>query len=124
MARGGRSRALTSGDGLPCAAALAAFANQGAARPPDSCHDRGKGRFRPAPRTLSCRSLCLRAFVAVVLGLPTTGPMLLRALMNEDMYLAGSFVMLLATLTVIGTLISDLLLLAVDPRIRFEAQAR
>lgn len=62
--------------------------------------------------------------VAVVLGLPTAGPMLLQALMNEDMYLAGSFVMLLATLTVIGTLVSDLLLLALDPRIRFEAQAR
>jgi len=62
--------------------------------------------------------------VSVVLGLPTTGPMLLRALMNQDMYLAGSFVMLLATLTVVGTLISDLLLLVLDPRIRFEGQAR
>ncbi|MAX25231.1 MAG: ABC transporter permease [Phycisphaeraceae bacterium] len=56
---------------------------------------------------------------AVVLGLPTTGPLLLRALMNQDMYLAGSMVMMLAVLTVIGTLISDLLLMWLDPRIRY-----
>lgn len=56
---------------------------------------------------------------AVVLDLPTTGPLLLRALMNQDMYLAGSMVMMLAVLTVIGTLISDLLLLWLDPRIRY-----
>jgi len=62
--------------------------------------------------------------VAVVLGLPTTGPLLLRALMNQDMYLAGSMVMLLSTLTVIGTLISDLLLLWLDPRIRYEKRER
>ena len=59
---------------------------------------------------------------AVVLGLPTTGPLLLRALMNQDMYLAGSMVMMLRLLTVIGTLISDLLLLWLDPRIRYEEQ--
>jgi len=58
--------------------------------------------------------------VAVVLGLPTTGPLLLRSLMNQDMYLAGSMVMILSTLTVIGTLLSDLLLLWLDPRIRYE----
>ena len=58
---------------------------------------------------------------AVVLGLPTTGPLLLRALMNQDMYLAGSMVMMLSLLTVIGTLISDLLLLWLDPRIRYDA---
>lgn len=57
---------------------------------------------------------------AVVLGLPTTGPLLLRALQSQDMYLAGSFIMLLSVLTVIGTLISDLLLAALDPRIRYE----
>jgi peptide/nickel transport system permease protein len=57
---------------------------------------------------------------AVVLGLPTTGPLLLRALMNQDMYLAGSMVMMLSFLTVVGTLISDLLLLWLDPRIRYE----
>ena len=56
---------------------------------------------------------------AVVLGLPTTGPLLLRALMNQDMYLAGSMVMMLSMLTLVGTLISDLLLLWLDPRIRY-----
>ena len=61
---------------------------------------------------------------AVVLGLPTTGPLLLRALMNQDMYLAGSMVMMLSFLTVIGTLISDLLLLWLDPRIRYERRER
>ncbi len=57
--------------------------------------------------------------VAMVLGLPMTGPMFVRALMEQDMYLAGSFVMLLSALTVVGTLISDLLLAWIDPRIRF-----
>ena len=60
--------------------------------------------------------------VAVVLGLPTTGPLLLRALQNQDMYLAGSMVMLLSFLTVIGTLLSDILLLWIDPRIRYEGK--
>lgn len=58
--------------------------------------------------------------VSVVLGLPTTGPLLLRALLSQDMYLAGSFVMMLATLTVIGVLISDILLAWLDPRIRYD----
>jgi peptide/nickel transport system permease protein len=62
--------------------------------------------------------------VAVVLGLPTTGPLLLQALMNQDMYLAGSMVMILAALTVLGTLISDILLLWLDPRIRYEGGSR
>jgi peptide/nickel transport system permease protein len=57
---------------------------------------------------------------SIVLNLPTTGPLLLGALRTQDMYLAGSFLMLLTILTVIGTLISDLLLALVDPRIRFE----
>ncbi|MGQ9632430.1 MAG: ABC transporter permease [bacterium] len=61
---------------------------------------------------------------AVVLSLPTIGPILLQALMNQDMYLAGSFVMILACLTVIGTLISDVFLAWVDPRIRFEGSER
>ncbi len=56
---------------------------------------------------------------AIVLSLPTTGPLLLEALRSQDMYLAGSFIMLLASLTVIGTLVSDLLLAWLDPRIRF-----
>ena len=55
-----------------------------------------------------------------VLSLPTTGPLLLGALLNQDMYLAGSFVMVLSILTVIGTLISDLALAFVDPRIRYD----
>lgn len=57
---------------------------------------------------------------AVVLSLPTTGPMLLTALKSQDMYLAGSFLMFLALLIVIGVLISDLALAALDPRIRLE----
>lgn len=58
------------------------------------------------------------AVVSIVLALPTTGPLLLRALMSQDMYLAGSFIMLLSVLTVIGTFISDILLAWLDPRIR------
>ena len=58
--------------------------------------------------------------VAMVLSLPTTGPMLLRSLTSQDMYLAGSFLFLLSTLTIIGTLMSDVLLAIVDPRIRME----
>src|SRR5579875_157435 len=60
------------------------------------------------------------AITSIVLSLPTTGPMLLHALRSQDMFLAGSFLMFLATLTVIGVLISDLLLAALDPRIRFQ----
>jgi peptide/nickel transport system permease protein len=58
--------------------------------------------------------------VSIVLSLPTAGPMLLRALRTQDMYLAGSFLMLLAVLTVVGVLISDVALAALDPRIRQE----
>ncbi len=58
--------------------------------------------------------------VSMVLSLPTTGPLMLSALLEQDMYLAGTFVMMLSALTVIGTLISDILLVLVDPRIRFE----
>jgi peptide/nickel transport system permease protein len=58
--------------------------------------------------------------VAVVLSIPTSGPLLLRALTSQDMYLAGAFVLLLSTLTVIGTLLSDILLAVADPRIRLE----
>jgi peptide/nickel transport system permease protein len=57
--------------------------------------------------------------VAIVLNLPTTGPMLLHALLNQDMYLAGSFLLILSVLTVIGTLLSDVLLVLLDPRIRY-----
>lgn len=58
--------------------------------------------------------------VSVVLNLPTTGPILLRALLSQDMYLAGTLVLLLSVLTVIGTLISDILLAWLDPRIRLQ----
>jgi peptide/nickel transport system permease protein len=61
--------------------------------------------------------------VSVVLSLPTTGPILLRALQTQDMFLAGSFLMCLALLTVIGVLISDLLLAVLDPRIRLAGGA-
>ncbi|EDP62799.1 oligopeptide ABC transporter, permease protein [alpha proteobacterium BAL199] len=61
------------------------------------------------------------AVVAMVLSLPTTGPMLITALQSQDMYLAGSFLMFLAALTVVGMLISDLALAWLDPRIRLGA---
>ena len=63
------------------------------------------------------------AVVAVVLSLPTTGPMMLDSLRSQDMYLAGSFLMFLATLTVVGVLLSDLALAALDPRIRLSGSA-
>ncbi len=56
--------------------------------------------------------------VSVVAGSPTKRPMQLRALMSQDMYLAGSFLLILSSLTVLGTLVSDILLAWVDPRIR------
>jgi peptide/nickel transport system permease protein len=56
---------------------------------------------------------------AIVLNLPTAGPMLLQALVSQDMYLAGTFILLLGVLTLVGMLISDLLLALLDPRIRF-----
>jgi len=58
--------------------------------------------------------------ISVVLNLPTTGPMQLEALLNQDMYLAGAFVLLLSTLTVVGTLVSDIALAYLDPRIRYQ----
>jgi peptide/nickel transport system permease protein len=57
---------------------------------------------------------------AIVLSLETTGPMLIKALRSQDMYLAGSFLMFLAFLTVIGVLISDIALALLDPRIRLQ----
>lgn len=56
--------------------------------------------------------------VSLVLSLPTVGPLLLRALVAQDMFLAGTIVLLLGVLTVIGTFISDLILMWIDPRIR------
>ncbi len=57
---------------------------------------------------------------AVVLSLPTAGPLMLQALLSQDMYLAGAFVLLLSSLTVIGMLLSDILLVLLDPRVRYE----
>jgi peptide/nickel transport system permease protein len=61
------------------------------------------------------------AVVSVVMSLPTTGPMLLEALRGQDMFLAGSFLMFMAFLTVIGVFLSDLALAVLDPRIRLQA---
>ncbi len=58
--------------------------------------------------------------VSLVLSLPTVGPLLLRALISQDMFLAGTIVLLLGVMTVIGTLISDVVLIWIDPRIRLE----
>ena len=60
------------------------------------------------------------AIVEIVLSLPTIGPLILSGLMSMDMYLAGSAVMVLAFLTIIGSFVSDMLLVVVDPRIRYE----
>jgi ABC-type dipeptide/oligopeptide/nickel transport system permease component len=59
------------------------------------------------------------AIVGIVMSLPTVGPLMLSSLMSEDMFLAGSMLMVLSMLGVLGTLASDLLLLWIDPRIRF-----
>jgi peptide/nickel transport system permease protein len=61
------------------------------------------------------------AIVSVVMSLPTTGPMLLEALRSQDMFLAGSFLLFMAFLTVIGVFLSDLALAALDPRIRLQS---
>ncbi len=61
---------------------------------------------------------------AIVLSLPTIGPLLLEALRGQDMYLAGGIVMLLGALILVGTLISDVLLAVIDPRIRFGVRAQ
>ncbi|MDQ3397857.1 MAG: ABC transporter permease [Deinococcota bacterium] len=59
------------------------------------------------------------AIVSIVLSLPTAGPLLLRALQAQDMYLAGSFILMLSVLNVISTLLSDIALAWLDPRIRY-----
>jgi peptide/nickel transport system permease protein len=59
--------------------------------------------------------------ISLVLSLPTVAPVIYKALMTQDMYLAGSFIMLVSILTVMGTLISDILLAWLDPRIRYES---
>lgn len=66
------------------------------------------------PATISGESV-----VSIVLNLPTTGPLLLNALLSQDMYLAGSMILILSVLTVVGTVVSDILLAVLDPRIRY-----
>ena len=65
-----------------------------------------------------------RAIVAMALSLPTVGPLMLDSLMKEDMYLAGSMLMVLSLLGVLGSLARDLLLIWLDPRIRMEGGSR
>ncbi len=60
--------------------------------------------------------------VSLVLSLPTVGPLLLRSLVAQDMFLAGTIVLMLGVMTVVGTFISDLILMWIEPRIRLEAQ--
>jgi len=60
--------------------------------------------------------------VGVVMSLPDTGPLFLHALLNQDMYLAGAMILVYCALTIIGTFVSDLLLVALDPRIRMEGK--
>lgn len=59
------------------------------------------------------------AIVSIVLNLPTTGPVLLNSLLQQDMFVAAGFLMLLSLLTIIGMLLSDILLAWLDPRIRY-----
>lgn len=59
---------------------------------------------------------------AIVMNLPTQGPVLFKALMSQDMYLAGTWLLFMAILTVVGTLISDILLAWLDPRVRFDGK--
>jgi peptide/nickel transport system permease protein len=61
------------------------------------------------------------SLVSIVLNMPTTGPLLVKGLLAQDMYLAGSFLLITATLTVVGTLLSDICLAWLDPRIRYGA---
>jgi len=56
--------------------------------------------------------------ISLVMSLPTVGPLLLRALVAQDMFLAGTIILLLGVLTVVGTLISDFVLMWIDPRVR------
>jgi peptide/nickel transport system permease protein len=63
------------------------------------------------------------AIVAIVLGLPTAGPMLLRSLLTQDTFLTASILLFMTVLTVVGTTVSDILLVMVDPRIRMEKRS-
>jgi peptide/nickel transport system permease protein len=59
------------------------------------------------------------SLVSIVLNIQTTGPLLVQALLTQDMYLAGSFLLMLSALGIVGTIVSDILLVIADPRIRF-----
>ena len=61
---------------------------------------------------------------SIVLSLPTVGPLLLQAILAQDMYLAGSLAMFLSALSLLGVLFSDLLLVVIDPRVKFYARPR
>ena len=58
--------------------------------------------------------------VSIVLNLPTVGPLLILSLMQQDFYLGGAILLILSTLTIFGTFLSDILLMIIDPRIRYE----
>jgi peptide/nickel transport system permease protein len=58
--------------------------------------------------------------VSIVLGLPTVGPLLLRSLLSEDIYLAGTLLMMFSLLLIIGNILADIALAWADPRIRYE----
>ena len=58
--------------------------------------------------------------ISIVLSLPTVGPLLVRSLISQDMFLAGTIILLVGVLTVIGTFISDLVLMWIDPRLRHQ----
>jgi peptide/nickel transport system permease protein len=57
---------------------------------------------------------------SIILNLPTAGPLLLQSLLSQDIYLSGAFLLLLCLMTIIGTLLSDILLVLIDPRIRLD----
>jgi peptide/nickel transport system permease protein len=58
--------------------------------------------------------------LGIVLSLPTTGPLFLHALINQDIYLAGTFLLMLSAMLMVGNLLADLTLAWVDPRIRYD----
>ncbi|WFE74772.1 ABC transporter permease [Roseinatronobacter sp. S2] len=76
--------------------------------------------FVSAQNNILVAVVSAEAIVAIVLGLPTTGPLLLRALLAQDMYLAGAFILMLSVLNVVSTLLSDIALAWLDPRIRYQ----
>ena len=79
-------------------------------------------RWRFLKHKLAVVSLWIIAFlylVGIVLSLPMHGPLLYRALVSQDMYLAGAFILVIGVLTILGVLLSDVILAWIDPRIRY-----